>query len=69
MIDRFEYINVQVSPDEPVFILRAQDVFAAHLVERWAELAASAGCNHIKVREAKIVAAEMCAWPTKKIPD
>ena len=31
--------------DEPVFVLRAQDIHAADLVEKWAIWAAAGGCD------------------------
>ena len=56
-------------PDEPVFILRAQDALAADLVEKWAIHARAAGCPNDKVREAFDLAEEMRHWPFRKNPD
>lgn len=56
-------------PDEPVFILRAQDVLAAALVDRWADLAQRAGTSYGKVHEARVLAQKMREWPTRKLPD
>jgi hypothetical protein len=42
--------------DEPVFILRAQDILAPRVVVRWAHLAEQAGSPHDKVRAALQVA-------------
>ncbi len=55
--------------DEPVFVLRAQDVFAAYLVRQWADMAWAAGTPQEKVSEAYRLAAQMQDWPNKKIPD
>jgi len=56
-------------PDEPVFILRAQDALAADLVERWASEAQGVGCPWDKVLEARNLAEEMRRWHTRKNPD
>jgi hypothetical protein len=69
MIDRFTYINSKVPHDEPVFILRAQDKYAAHLVLQWAILLNNAGGNFEKVKEALQISKEMSNWPTQKLPD
>lgn len=54
---------------EPLFILRAQDVFAAELVRQWAHLAESAGVARDKVDNARQCARAMRNWPNKKVPD
>lgn len=60
----------KAAPDEPVFTLRAQDMFAADLVERWAILASERlGKSHPKVEHAFEMAKAMRAWPTQKYPD
>lgn len=59
----------KAAPDEPVFILRAQDALAADLVELWAIRARSAGCPVDKVREANDLVEEMRKWHTRKYPD
>jgi hypothetical protein len=56
-------------PDEPVFILRAQDSEAADTVERWAIFARAAGAPNDKVQEAMMIAEEMRRWPKRKVPD
>jgi hypothetical protein len=60
---------VDVYTDEPVFVLRAQDTFAADLVERWANLAEASRCPAGKVLAARAVARAMFEWRTKKLPD
>lgn len=55
--------------DEPVFILRAQDMLASGLVDQWATLARQSGVPMDKVNEARLLAKQMRAWPNRKIPD
>jgi len=59
----------KLAPDEPYFVLRAQDSEAADLVEVWAIRAQMGGCPNDKVLEAKQVAEEMRRWPKRKTPD
>lgn len=59
----------KAAPDEPVFVLRAQDKLAPVLVRLWADLAASHGCPDTKVREAVNLAYSMESWPKRKYPD
>lgn len=59
----------KAKPDEPVFILRAQDVLAADLVDAWATQANLLGCPWDKVREARELAKAMREWPGRKSPD
>jgi hypothetical protein len=56
-------------PDEPVFVLRAQDTHAADLVEKWAIWASVADISQPKVREARDIAEQMRRWPIHKNPD
>jgi len=69
MIDRYTYINTRIPPEEPVFILRAQDALAADLVEKWAIWARAASAPVDKVNEAFSIAEEMRKWPVRKNPD
>ena len=55
--------------DEPIFILRAQDIHAADLVEKWAIWARASGCGNDKVQEAHDLADKMRRWPGRKNPD
>ena len=62
----------KAAPNEPIFVLRAQDQYAADVVRYWAFLVA--GKRSMidppgKVGEALNCAAQMDAWPVKKIPD
>lgn len=58
--------------DEPVFLLRGQDVHAPELVIRWAEAQIAAGGDFALVRMAFDQATAMRAWQRKrasKVPD
>ena len=64
----------RVALDEPVFILRAQDILAPRVVVRWAHLAEQAGTAQDKVRGALEVAKQMADWQANnphrvKVPD
>jgi hypothetical protein len=59
----------KAADNEPVFVLRAQDMSAPGLVRLWAENASSVGCSSEKVAEALKCAVEMEAWPNRKDPD
>lgn len=59
----------RIPDDEPVFILRGQDQLAEEVVNFWADLAERAEVRSGKVADARLVAQEMAAWPTKKRPD
>jgi len=57
-------------PDEPVFVLRGQDLHAPYAVRQWAEAAAvMLGRDHPKVLEAIQCARTMEQWPNRKLPD
>lgn len=62
----------RAAPDEPVFVLRAQDKLAAPLVKLWAELALLHGCDILKCQQAYELADEMIEWALTgraKFPD
>jgi hypothetical protein len=59
----------RAADDEPIFVLRASDKFAAPLVTMWGELAKMHGCPADKLVSARLVLTEMRAWPRKKFPD
>ena len=59
----------KAAPDEPIFVLRAQDLLAPVLVRAWAFMAAQFGVNSNKVEEAKDVAKKMIGWRTRRLPD
>jgi len=48
---KYGHLNIPgIADDEPVFVLRAQDKLAKHLIEVYHELASSHGC-HREFRE------------------
>ena len=60
--------NGSIPQDEPVFLLRAQDVFSAFVVRMYAALRRSAGDTDV-ANEIENTARVMTAWPVKKKPD
>jgi hypothetical protein len=64
----------QATLDEPIFILRAQDILAPRVVVRWAHLADQAGSPRAKVHGALELAKQMADWQATnkhrvKVPD
>ena len=59
----------KAADNEPLFVLRAQDMLAPSLVRMWAIDAEQAGCPKEKVLEALALADAMEAWPNRKYPD
>jgi hypothetical protein len=56
-------------PDEPVFVLRAQDNHAADLVEKWCIwVASSDDIDQHKLQEAREIADAMRRWPIHRNP-
>lgn len=58
--------------DEPIFVLRAQDVLAPGLVRDWAQQARREGAPPHKVDEARELASLMEVWQREhgcKVPD
>lgn len=67
--DAIEYLK-SIPPDEPVFVLRAQDNLADQLVDEWHIRAALSGkCAQDKINNANNIAEAMRAWGYKKDPD
>jgi hypothetical protein len=58
----------EMSPDEPLFVLRSQDLTAARTVREWAFFAELKGTPDEKIREANALADRMDEWPIKQIP-
>ena len=56
--------------DEPVFVLRAQDMHAADLVEKWC-IWVSVGdeIDNNKLQEARMIVDQMRQWERRKRPD
>lgn len=67
---QFDVFN-KLAPEEPYFVLRANDRFAPALVALWANLAQTHGCGEAKITEAFECARAMQKWPErlKKFPD
>ena len=55
--------------DEPVFLIRGQDICAAEAVQAWVQIAKAKGVNEATLRSAKAVAVKMEEWKPKKKPD
>ena len=60
--------------EEPVFILRGQDILAPRVVVRWTHQADEAGSPQDKVQGALVIAMQMADWQAKnhdrvKVPD
>jgi hypothetical protein len=58
-----------IAEDEPVFLLRAQDMTAAPTVEHWAALNIDLVGSEELIRTAREHAALMRAWPVQKKAD
>lgn len=59
----------KAADDEPVFVLRAQDMSAASCVLWWCRQASITGCPPEKIAEAERCATAMMVWPNRKMPD
>lgn len=57
-----------LSPDEPLFVLRAQDVLSSRVVREWAKHASATVCPAVRIEEALNLASLMDDWPIKQIP-
>jgi|GEM_PF-734181 len=71
---REDYNRIQdpaglIPADEPVFLIRAQDVVGAQTVLAWAEFAERIGASADIVNMAREHAFKMIEWAKKKIPD
>jgi hypothetical protein len=72
---RDDYNRIQdparlIPDDEPVFLLRGQDQFAAEVLRYYAYLVQrSKGHDEMLVQRTVDQAAAMDAWPKKKAPD
>ncbi len=58
-----------IPPDEPVFLLRAQDILAADAVDFWADALESNGGDLDTVEAVRDWAQRMREWNPKKMPD
>lgn len=60
----------RIPDEEPIFILRGQDILAPETIEFWCQLAEKAGVSPSrKVMEARDLAKDMREWPKRKRPD
>lgn len=66
--NRFQDPLNKIPEDEPVFLLRAQDKLAWHVVKIYAFCAELIGQEKL-AKICKEHAEKMKAWPVKKIPD
>ena len=66
---QFDKTYEKVDDDEPIFVLRGQDVLAPMAVEAWAELAAKLQVNPQKILEAYQCAESMRQWKIRRMPD
>lgn len=67
--DRIQDPEGLIPDDEPVFLLRAQDMLAPDLVAAWARQAARSGVSYEMCQMALQHADRMRDWPKKKTPD
>ena len=67
--DRIQDPAGLIPDDEPVFLLRGQDVLAARHVRDWADHAELRGCSAEIVSMVRAHAFKMETWPKKKLPD
>lgn len=68
---RLDYNRIQdpegrIPANEPVFLIRAQDVVSGDAVRAWADLNDAAGGDPTLSRLAREHAVRMDAWPAKK---
>lgn len=58
-----------IPEDEPVFVLRAQDILAPIAVNFYADLVQGATVNFEQAAQIRYIATLMAAWKPRKIPD
>jgi len=61
--------STPIGENEPVFILRAQDITAAAIVREWAALNEKLGGSATAINLAKTQARRMESWHTRKLAD
>ena len=71
---RKDYDRIQdplkiIPSDEPVFLVRGQDMLAGDVARFWADRAEALGAAAHIVQAAREHADAMDAWPHKKVPD
>lgn len=58
----------KADPEEPIFVLRAQDLLAPIVIRLWADLARANKTDEEKVQEAKRLAFSMEQWTNRRYP-
>lgn len=58
-----------IPEDEPVFLIRGQDIVGGAAVRAWADMAERVGASPDAVSSAREHATKMEAWPKKKVAD
>lgn len=58
----------KLGPDEPFFVLRAQDQLAPPLIDLWCDKALIGGASADKIKEARALAQEMRGWKGRRKP-
>ncbi len=58
----------KVLPDEPIFVLRAQDMTAPEAILEWIRLNLKTAPTQ-KITEALNCVSDMRRWPNRKMPD
>lgn len=58
-----------IPDEEPIFVIRGQDLVGGAAVRAWVDLARAAGARSDILERAMIHSRVMDAWPHKKIPD
>ena len=67
--NKYGKLEVKGIPErEPIFILRAQDAFAVHILKTYRGLRESAG-DRGGVESLNVTIDVFLAWQTKKLPD
>lgn len=59
----------KIPDDEPLFLIRGQDILSLQAVLQWTHAAMCAGVKSDKIYNAFLCAAAMAKWPDKKTPD
>ncbi len=67
--DRIQDPDGKIPDDEPVFLIRGQDVIGAATVRAWADLNETSGGDHFLTVRARDQADRMDEWPVKKSAD
>jgi hypothetical protein len=57
-----------MSPNEPLFVLRGQDLLAPIVVREWVKIAEQHGVPSTKLEEAAGLAAKMDEWEPRQVP-